>query len=49
MKKIILIILISGSIFIYSDKKTEKIESEIKKIDKNKECRRGKPGHSLFI
>ena len=37
MKKIILIILISGSIFIYSDKKTEKIESEIKKIDKTEE------------
>ena len=37
MKKIIFIILILGSVFVFADKATEKIESEIKKIDKTGE------------
>ena len=37
MKKIIFLLLIVGNIFVYSYEKAEKIENEIKKIDKIEE------------
>ena len=37
MKKIIFLLLITGNIFVYSYEKAEKIENEIKKIDKIEE------------